>query len=174
MDGGWVVLLDTTPPTVAVGKLPTKKLHSNVSQLSEWRALSVGLDWLKYFKGLTHLKIRGDCMSVVKPLSSQQAPKPPFKDFYCQTLVKLKQMGMPWDAKHIPRDLNLMSHRVAKGHSFPRITWDVKVFTQSLRHHATSMIAKSLWAQAGCPQGRDEEIWFTAEDLLLSAMGKPC
>jgi hypothetical protein len=40
---------------------------------------------------------------------------------------------------------------------------------QTLSHEDITQCARELWAQQGCPEGRDEAIWLEAESRLLAS-----
>jgi len=40
---------------------------------------------------------------------------------------------------------------------------------QTLPHEDITKCARELWAQQGCPEGRDEAIWLEAESRLLAS-----
>jgi hypothetical protein len=48
-----------------------------------------------------------------------------------------------------------------------------KELQQTLNHDAIAKVARDLWQNEGCQNGRDLEYWLKAEQQLLAATSQP-
>ena len=169
ISAGWFIIFD---PNNFFSSGFTKQLKGGyTSQHAEWMGLHSGLTWLASIHKIKKVIIRGDNEGVINNLRNKECNK---KDSISYQYFKkctdiLDEMKVVCHPQWIKRDKNWAADQLSR-----RQPLDLKfVFELEQKRNfskITSLVAKTLWENAGRPYGRDTDFWFEAERMVEESL----